>query len=268
MGMFAAALMLLTSACGGQAQVVGAAQDRPTVVSLNPCIDAILVEVADHDQILALSHYSHDPDSSSIPPETARRFEVTGGTAEEVIALKPDLVLASHFITPSLRTALERMSIRVETFGSPKTIDESTAQIRAVSDLVGDADRRVELIEDILSATARGRGDPVSTMLWQPGQIVPGERTLVSELLEREGFVSHSAASGLGQADHVSLEAAIADPPELLLVAGKSAGQNHPALTDLASTRVAPFDPKLFYCGGRSIVSAQERLQEIRTSLK
>ena len=73
------------------------ASERPTVVSLNPCIDAILIEVAAPSQVLALSHYSRDPASSSIPAAVAARYGVTGGTAEEVIALQPDIVLASTF---------------------------------------------------------------------------------------------------------------------------------------------------------------------------
>lgn len=77
-------------------------QDRvvhPTFVSLNPCLDDILVNVADPDQILALSHYSRDPSGTSVGVDVARQFGVTGGTAEEVLALDPDIVLAliAHF---------------------------------------------------------------------------------------------------------------------------------------------------------------------------
>ena len=70
----------------------GAAPRR--VVSLNPCLDAILLEVADPAQITALSRYSRDPRLSAVA-NVARRFPSTGGSAEEVVALKPDLVLTS-----------------------------------------------------------------------------------------------------------------------------------------------------------------------------
>src|SRR3546814_10330346 len=66
------------------------------VVSLNPCVDSILMHVADPGQIAAISHYSHDPKATSIPLGQARRFRATYGTAEEVIALRTDLVIAGR----------------------------------------------------------------------------------------------------------------------------------------------------------------------------
>ena len=71
----------------------GGRSHGPKIVSLNPCSDAVLAEVADPAQILAISHYSHDPRASSMPLDQARRFRSTGGTVEEVIALKPDVVV-------------------------------------------------------------------------------------------------------------------------------------------------------------------------------
>ena len=68
--------------CAGFAlAMIGCSPDRapravnqaPTIVSLNPCLDAILVEIAEPDQVLALSHYSRDPGSSSIPQDVAAR---------------------------------------------------------------------------------------------------------------------------------------------------------------------------------------------------
>lgn len=266
MAVIGAALVGLASACG--APVAGSdqrASNAPTIVSLNPCLDAILVEVAKPEQILALSHYSRDPSSSSIPQDVARAFAVTGGTAEEVFALNPDIVLASTFIAPPAKAAFERLGLRIETFGSPVTIEESTGQIRTVADLVdGDPDALIGDIERSVGGTDQ---PAISTLLWQPGQIVPGGKTLIAELLDRNNFTSHSQKMGLEQADHVTLERILSDPPQLLLVAGSSAGQTHPLLRDLKETRVETLDPQLLYCGGRTIVAAQERLDAIRTEI-
>ena len=51
------------------------------VVSINPCVDAVLREVADPAQILAISDYSQDPRVTSVPLDWARRFTATSGTA-------------------------------------------------------------------------------------------------------------------------------------------------------------------------------------------
>ncbi len=273
--LFAAAGLASCAAPSGSLSDAGKAEtgaaetgDAPTFVSLNPCLDAILVDVAAPDQILALSHYSRDASSSSIDPQVAAQFAVTGGTAEEVLALQPDIVLASTFIAPATRAALERAGLTVETFGSPASVDESVAQIAALAAL---ADRDAEgaalvqrITETLPSAKAPLGHGAARTLLWQPGQIVPGEASLVWDILSREGLENYGAALGLSQADHVSLEMIVANPPDLLLIAGKDAGQTHPLLGRLDKTYVARFEPNLFYCGGPSILKAWERLEEIR----
>ena len=240
---------------------------RPTIVSLNPCSDAVLAEVAEPAQLLAISHYSHDPRASSMDVALARRFAVTGGTAEEVLALGPDVVVASPFLAPATRAALEDMGIAVVSFGIASGVEDSIAQVRELAQLAGDAAAGERLAARIAASAVPIEGERVATVLWQSGGIVAGEAALVTDLLSRAGFTSHSAARGLGQADYLSLEQVAADPPELLLVAGNEPGQKHPLLGHLTQTRVEPFDPGLVYCGGPTIRRAMDRLRTLRTAM-
>ena len=267
-GLAALLAALLSEGCAPAAPAARAEGDPPTIVSLNPCLDAILVEVAaGPEQVLALSHYSRDPGSSSIPAAVAARYRVTGGTAEEVIALRPDLVLASSFLPQPTRRALERAGLRVETFGSPTTIAESIGQVRDVADLAERESAGAALAARLARPPAAA-GPPVSALLWQPGEIVAGEATLIAELLREAGFTSHAAARGLGQADAVTLEQVLADPPQVLLVAGDSIGQRHPLLAEgVPALRIAAFDPSLIYCGGPTIPKARARLRAIRAAV-
>lgn len=228
----------------------------------------MLVELAAPDQVLALSHYSRDAGSSSIPAAIAARYGVTGGTAEEVIALAPDLVLASTFLPQPTRTALERAGLRVETFDSPVSVAASIAQLRDVAALVGQAERGAALVES-MAAPPKPPAPAINALLWQPGEIVAGEATLIAELLRQEGFASHAAARGLGQADRVTLEGLLADPPSVLLVAGDAPGQRHPLLAEaFKAMHIAPFDPALLYCGGPTIPKARARLRAIRAEVE
>ena len=261
---------LMLAGCNGMVQPVNGGS-APSFVSLNPCTDAILVEVADPSQILALSHYSRDPDSSSIDPAIAAQFSVTSGTVEEVVALKPDLVLSSVFLAPATRSALDDLGFRTETFGIANDPAQSYSQIRRLAALTGHEDRGEALIariEAALNANSAPTGAaPISTVLWQPGEIVPGEPTLATTLMRHAGLTSHSAEMGLGQADYLPLEQVIASPPQLLLVAGNSRGQRHPALVQLEGMRVEPLDPALLYCAGPTIIRAVQRLGAIRRSM-
>ncbi|WP_349511793.1 ABC transporter substrate-binding protein [Erythrobacter sp. NFXS35] len=261
-------LLLLTAACT-PADVTGGSTDGPAIVSLNPCLDAILVEVAAPGQVMALSHYSRDPGSSSIPQDIAAGFAITGGTAEEIIALAPDLVLASSFIAPATRSALEDAGLRVETFGSPRSVNESIAQVREVAALAGREQAGEALVDAITQASAHvSDGRAITTLLWQPGEIVAGEATLVAEMLRSRNLASHAAAMGLAQADFVALETVLAHPPELLLVAGDSAGQRHPLLARLTQTRVEQLPSRLLFCGGPTVIDLAQRLDDVRAGLR
>jgi iron complex transport system substrate-binding protein len=259
---------VLLAACG-QPSTVREGGGLPTIVSLNPCTDAILAEVAEPEQLLAISHYSHNPKSSSMDIAKVREFGVTGGTVEEVLALQPEVVVAGGFLAPATRQAFVDLGIRVETFGIASTIEDNHQQIRDLSELTGHAakgDALIAKIDQALEKAAVEDGQSFSTVLWQPSGIVPGEGALVSNLMAHAGFTSHSAERGLGQADYLSLEEMLVDPPEVLLLAGQERSQQHPAL-DQVSTHRAAFDASLLYCGGPTIIRALDRMRAIRAEI-
>ncbi len=250
--------------------------EGPTIVSLNPCTDAILVEVADPAQILALSHYSHDPASSSMVLATARRFASTGGTVEEVLALRPDVTVSGNFISPATVSAMEHLGLRLEQLPIASNVAASVAQVRSLARLAGHPERGEALIVRIEAALIRAAptpgSAPVSAVVWQSGGMVPGGNSLIAELLSRTGFASFSAAKGMKQADILPLEAMLADPPELIFAAGNARANedrllDHPALAALKATQRERLDPSLLWCGGPTIIRAVERLAEVRRGL-
>jgi iron complex transport system substrate-binding protein len=256
--------------------VAAQAASRPRIVSMNPCIDAVLVRVADAEQIAGISHYSQDPKATSIPLEIARRFHATSGTAEEIVALAPDQVIAGPHVSPSTIHALERMNVRLMKLPVAETVAESERQIRQIAAVAGAPERGEVLVAAIerAIADARPRGDRrVAALIWQGGGLVPGAGTLADELLRRAGYRNVSAAYGLEQWDVLPLEYLIASPPALVLSVGTGeAGRDrmlgHPVVRKLA-TRVAfrtyPF--RLLQCGGPTIIEAMARLAAVRREL-
>jgi iron complex transport system substrate-binding protein len=201
-----------------------------------------------------------------MPLEWAREFPATGGTVEEVLALDPDIVVASSFLPPATKQAFERLGIRVETFGIATTLDEDEEQVNRVAALTGDPDAGalLEMETSTWLDETRWDGPKADALLWQEGGIVPGERTLIAALLEHTGFASHSASRGLGQASYVPLEEVLADPPQVIITAGSERMLHHPVLRELKGTRYEQLDPSLLFCGGPSIQRAVKRLAEIR----
>jgi iron complex transport system substrate-binding protein len=249
----------------------------PSLVSLNPCTDALVAELADPQQILALSAYSSNPASSSMDLGLARQFRRTNGAVEEVLALHPDLVVSGNFTPPATRAAFASLGLRLEEVPVAPTVAASEAQIRRLAQLTGHPDRGEALIariEAALTAAAPLPGTPaIPALVWESGGIVAGHDTLIAELLRRTGFADFAAAKGLHQADVLPLERLLADPPQLILVAGSLHAQEdrllaHPALAALKDTRRAALNPALLWCGGLTIIPAVQRLKVVRTAVE
>jgi iron complex transport system substrate-binding protein len=249
------------------------------IVSLNPCLDVILASVADPAQVAALSHYSRQPMASSLGA-AAKRFPFTYETAEEVISLSPDLVLASRHSSLATRNALRRLGIPVELFATPDTVAESLAQVRRIAALAGrDARGEAEVarIEAALAAAAPPPGArPVRALVFQRNGFSSGPGTLMDELLRRTGFRNAAVDYGARRTTNIPLDAVVADPPDVLL-SGETLGgaptwgervMRHPALEGLRGrVRIVSFPEHLMYCGGPNLVDAAQRLAQARRTI-
>ncbi|MFN3474234.1 MAG: ABC transporter substrate-binding protein [Blastomonas sp.] len=247
----------------------------PRVVSINPCVDAVLMQIAEPAQIAAISHYSHDERATSIPLDQALRFAATSGTAEEVVALAPDLVLAGAHVAPSTIAALHRMNIPLVQISVPESIAESAAQVRTIAAAVGQTARGEALvarIDDAVRTASARSATPPGALIWQGGGLVPGDGTLASDLLRVTGYRNMSADYGLQQWDVLPLEHLVARPPMVLLSVGAQDPSDrmlgHPVLAGLKrQIAVRRYPERLLHCGGPTIIEAVGHLARIRQSL-
>lgn len=272
---------------GGAAALLAASTDvaaarslRPgRIVSLNPCLDVILIRVADRSQIAALSRYSRDRYGSTIADQ-ARSLPFTRGTTEEVLALSPDLVLADQWGGDRTAAALARVGVRAERFDVPSTVAQSLAQVRRVAALVGRPERGEALVRSIETALAqcapRAGERPIPALVFMPGGFASAPGTLMDEMMRRCGLTNVAARYGLSGSMSVPLERLIADPPELLLTGAPFPGSpgwaertmEHPALARLAPRmRRAVFPERLLFCGGPVLMQSARTLAAARRSV-
>ncbi len=250
------------------------------VVSLNPCLDTVLVHIAERKQIAGISHYSRQPGASTIT-EVAQTLPFTYETAEEVIALKPDLVLTSGHSSLATRNALKRLGIETRLFPVPEAIDQSIAQIREIAALIGREEKAEEVIAQIHTAldAARAPADApkLRAVVLQRNGIVPGKGTLAAELLDRTGFENVAGQNfGIGKWGSVDLERLVNHPPQVLLAEDIASGKRtwadlvllHPALQKISAhmTR-AVFPDKYLYCGGPVLIESSTALAQTRAQI-
>ena len=255
---------------------VSASAEPRHIVSLNLCTDSILVALVPHDRIAALTHYSRDPYRSTIA-DVARSLPITYETAEEVVALKPDLVLAGRHSAIATRNALQRVGIRFELFAVPQTVAESIEQIRQVAALLGRVDEGAALIAHIERSLelARPAADQptLTAAVYQPGGLTAGPATVTGELMATVGLDNIASRYGVKGYRPLPLEELVSAPPQVLLVGETSPGAptqserivRHRALRALQSQMTSePFPARLLYCAGPTMIDAIDALVAAR----
>lgn len=258
---------MLLLACDGSL-----ATAAPRVASMNVCTDQLLLSLADPSQIIGLSRYARD-DRQSFAAGEARQYPTLSGGAEDILMLKPDIVVASLFDKRATRELLRRNGIHLVEFSVPDTMDEVKGQIRRMGEITGHSDRAKAEISRLDAALARARAAiagrdyrvlPLSRRGW-----VSGSESLIGALLKEIGLHNAADELGAGSGAFVSLEAIITLKPDILLVSeeGDRAEDEgralllHPALERFyppASRLVIP--ERLTVCGGVMLADALDLL--------
>lgn len=267
------AILLLAGLVGG------CAPSAPTagggIVSTNPCADAMLLQLVPARRIAAISHYSRDPSATSIPLDVAARFPTTHGTAEEVVAMRPDLVIASSFTNGATREAYRRAGLRTLYLDSPTSIAASIEQVRMLANALavpraGEAMARK--IERSVAA-AHWPGEPVPALLWLGGDLASGGGTLLDEMMRRAGFHDAAVDYGLQGTGPLPAERVVAAPPRVMIAPDANDPGDRGRAAQLRARAIAAsgrhvlqaqFDRRLMNCGGPVIADAMTRLAQVR----
>jgi len=248
------------------------AANLPRVVSMNVCSDQLLLTLADPEQILGLSRFSRDG-WQSWAADKARRYPMLSGGAEDVLVLRPDIVVASLFDRRSTRELLKAKGLHLAEFTVPRTLAEVKDQIREMGEVVQHPDRARAEIDWLDAAIARARQAttgkhyrvlPLSRRGW-----VSGSDSLVSSLLTETGLLNPAGELGFASGGFASLEAIVNLRPDFILVseAGDRAEDDgrafllHPALERFYPPEKRIVLPeRLTVCGGAMLVEALDVL--------
>ncbi|QCB43860.1 ABC transporter substrate-binding protein [Sphingomonas sp. PAMC26645] len=261
--------ILLALLIGGCATPPGAGVGGG-IVSTNPCVDSVLVRILPPARIAAISHYSQDPSATSIPIVVARRFRGIAGTAEEVIALHPDLVIASTYTPPATQAAYARAGLKMLLVGIPDSISESQAQVTQIAEAVGAPMGGARINAEIDRAVAHWsskNGPSPSALLYISGDLATGGSTLLNDMMTRVGFRNAAATYGLTHTGTLSAETIVTEPPAVVIASERASRGTTLRRRLLPNTPQAVFPRVLINCGGPTIPPALERLAAIRAGL-
>lgn len=236
------------------------------IVSLDYCADQFVLKLADRSKIVALSPEA-TRDFSYLRQQAVGLFGVRP-SAEEVLALKPDLIVRSYGGEPHSVAFFERAGIKVHQIGWGGDFEAVRTNVRDAAAAMGQTSRGEAVIKDFdkrLENLVPAEG--VSTLYVTSGGVTTGKGSLIDLMMTHAGLTNFQIQPGWNP---LPLERLATTRPDMLATAffDDSAlardywsSARHPIIREaLSNIPVAALDGATTACGGWFIMDAIEAL--------
>lgn len=256
------------------------AEPPKRIVSLDLCTDQLLVDLVPRARIAAVTHLAADPSVSAIP-EKARGLPITRGGAEDVLAHDPDLILAGPWGVAGTVSLLQRLGRKLVIVPLASDLDGVRTAVKTVADAVGEPEAGARAIAAFDARLAQARQPQSATrpsaLIYQVGGSASAPGTLADAAIAAAGYRNAALAYASARSGQVPLEAIVARPPGLLVLASPPTAYRtvvadnlrHPALARLTETTASVTLPwRLWLCGTPHIATAIEQLAAAHAALK
>lgn len=239
------------------------------IVSLDYCADQFVLALADREQIAALSRGSQRDDSYF--RGRAHGIRQTRGTLEEVLALRPDLVVRNWGGPWDAEQVYGRFGIPVLQVGDTPTFTQAREDVVDAARALGHADRGRAIARDLdlrlarLSANAPPERQPVMYLSSYGG--VPGSGVLMDDVINVAGGRNVRTDASWTV---LPLESMFTTPPALIALGFFDTGRSavnawsparHPAVQRaLADARTIDLPAAAISCEAWYVIDAAEAI--------
>lgn len=266
----------LTDGLGREVNLPGPAQ---RVISLAPSNTEILFAIGAGPQVVGRDHLSDYPEAAKTVTDIGSTYEALN--TEQIVALKPDLILAAEVNTPEQVKSLESLGLTVYYLKNPATLEEMYGNLEIAAQLTGHISEAASLIDALKARVAAvdARIAPISSrpsVFYEMDATDPakpytaGKGTFITLLIERAG--GHNIAADLDGYPQLSLEQIVASNPDFIILGDAAYGTSpasvaaRPGWADLSAVKnnhVVAFDDNLVSRPGPRLVDALETLAKI-----
>ena len=219
--------LLLVAGCGGEhAPLPDSSEQRPIrVVSLDLCADQYVLKLVDRERILGVS-----PDATadfSYMRDAARGLRVVRPVAEDVLVLKPDLVVRAYGGGPNATAFFERAGVPVLSIGWATHIPAVFDMIESTAAELAEQERGARLVAEMRERLERLQSSAAnrSALYMTPSGITTGPGSLVHEMFVAAGLENFQTRPGW---QPIPLERLAYESPDLVAAAFFGTQTNHP----------------------------------------
>ena len=216
------------------------------VASINLSADEVLVAILPPGRLVSVTRWADAPGTSNVVGRVApavHRFEKAD--MEQLVALRPDLVVVSEYTDADFLKQLERSGLRVHRMLGLDTLAGVRGAILELGRAVGEDDAARRLVAGYDAKLAElGRrlaGARKPRVLYWSGNMTAGAGTAIGALIEAAGAVNLGRAMGISGIAPPGAERAFVANPDLVLVGtwpgSRQALTDHPLLSQWAAVR-------------------------------
>lgn len=212
-----------TDAMGNEVTI---AAKPKAIISLSLGTDEMLLALTEDANIKALSGtISEDPKISNIAEE-AKKFAKAASNSENIISLKPDLVIANDWTGAELVKQLKDAGITVYSYKTASGIDDQMKVVAELARIIGESTngqkvvnemkRVIESVSEKLKALKET--DKVTVLSYNLYGSTNGKGTTFDDIVTRAGLINAAATAGLDPYAQISKEKIIELNPDVILL--------------------------------------------------
>ena len=270
---FAGFIVYILSALALPLSVAAAPTGPRHVMSLSVCTDDLLLDLLPPGRIASVTYLSRDPSNSYLWAQAAK-VGINYGSAEEVLAEKPDLVLAGTYTTPATRMLIKKLGMPMLEVPPANSFDDIRAQTRTVAHALGQdavAESLIARMDTTLKQLESTKPSRVIRVAgWSGGGSVPGKGTLFDAILRAAGGVNIASDEDVSYGAF-DIEQLLRARPDILAYGENSVSPSlrtdeaqHPIILELYARRRISYPNALYGCG---VVESADAAVALRASL-
>jgi len=216
------------------------------VASLNLAADEVLVDLLPPGRLVSVTKWADARETSNIVgrvPPSVFRFEKAD--MEQLVALRPQLVVVSEYTDADFLDLVERSGMRVHRMQGLSSLAGIRKAILDLGKAVGAEDKARKLVArydaTLQDLGTRLTGAPRKRLLYWSSGMTAGDGTAIGSLIEAAGAVNVGKELGVQGIAPVGAERAFVAEPDAILVGtwplAEESVKEHPLLSKLTAVR-------------------------------
>ncbi|MEM4409837.1 MAG: ABC transporter substrate-binding protein [Candidatus Caldarchaeum sp.] len=239
---------------------------------MNLASDEILIDLVDGGRIAGLTYLARDGRISNISEKLGGINAAVRANLEEIVALKPDLVIIAKFSHPDFIAQLKGAGIRTLLLEHFESIDGVRKTIAEIGKAVCEEERARELIErmdrelDEIAKTHSGVKNKPRVLYYSPAGFTAGKDSIVDDIITHAGGINAVSEAGIYGNKKVSLELIATLEPDVIVLSSYNPENPQFAIellkTDVMSELKAVKTGRVYVVEDRYLIGASHYIVE------